>query len=78
MYIDLPSMSGIDVMQQLQKSKVTRNIPVIALSANATARDIENVFKAGFNDYVTKPIDIDILLQSIESFLTIAKAGKSN
>jgi len=67
--INLPGMSGYEVLKKLQKSEVSRDIPVIAISANAMPIDIEKGLAAGFNDYITKPIDVKALLQTVEKVL---------
>jgi PAS domain S-box-containing protein len=65
MDINLPGISGIEVMKILAKDKVTTHIPVIALSANANPRDIEKGLQAGFFRYVTKPIKINELMYTV-------------
>lgn len=67
--INLARMNGFEVLKHLQKRKATRNTPVIAVSANAMPRDIKKGMKAGFADYITKPIDVDILLQAVDKAL---------
>lgn len=67
--INLPGMSGFDVLDKLRQKESTRNIPVIAISANAMPKDIEMGILAGFNDYITKPIVIAELLRSVEKAL---------
>jgi signal transduction histidine kinase/ActR/RegA family two-component response regulator len=69
MDLNLPGMSGIDVLEQLRANPQTAHIPVIALTANAMARDIERGQAAGFNRYLTKPIDIDKFTEAINSTL---------
>jgi CheY-like chemotaxis protein len=58
MDINLPGISGIDALGVLRASSETRSIPVIAVSAGAMAHDIERARDAGFDDYLTKPLDI--------------------
>lgn len=67
MDINLPGMDGFDALKELQKENVTATIPVIALSANAMQRDISRGRKAGFIDYITKPIQFDQLSMAIVS-----------
>lgn len=69
MDLNLPGMSGIEVLRQLRADPLTGNIPVIALTANAMQRDIERGQAAGFNRYLTKPIDIDRFTEAINSTL---------
>lgn len=67
--INLPGMSGFEVLERLQADPSTRDIPVVAVSANAMPQDIERAQVAGFADYVTKPIDIHRLLALLNRLL---------
>jgi len=69
--INLPDMNGFEVLDCLNANKDTSNIPVIAVSANAMKKDIEHGISAGFQDYVTKPIDVTQLTQTITRILNI-------
>ena len=69
MDINLPGISGIEVLKLLRQDPLTMNIPVIALSANAHPRDIEASLTAGFFRYITKPIQVNEFLNTlIEAF----------
>ncbi len=66
--INLPSMSGIDVVRQLRNKKPFKKTKIVALSADVLPQQIELAVKAGFNQYLTKPIsvlDIGELFRSI-------------
>jgi len=67
--INLPGMNGFEVLKHLRERDATRRTPVIAISANAMPKDIEKGMDAGFDDYITKPIDINALLKSVENTL---------
>jgi len=67
--INLPGMTGYDVLKQLKEGKSTQSIPVIAISANAMPKDIEKGIDAGFSSYVTKPIDVTELLVAVDKEL---------
>jgi PAS domain S-box-containing protein len=67
--INLPGMDGYDILKHLQSVEATRHIPIIALSANATARDIEKGKVAGFERYLTKPLNVPRFLEAIDSLL---------
>jgi PAS domain S-box-containing protein len=67
--INLPEMSGYDVLRHLRDTDETREIPVIALSANAMADDLQRGEEAGFNGYLTKPIDVKAFLSVLEQHL---------
>jgi len=64
--INLPGMNGFEVLKHLRARPATQTTPVIAVSANAMPKDIEKGMNAGFDEYVTKPIDVHLLLQAIE------------
>jgi CheY-like chemotaxis protein len=67
--MQLPDMSGEEVLRLLRADAVTREIPVLAVSADATPTRIEGALAAGANDYLTKPIDLSRLLEMIDGFL---------
>lgn len=80
MDLNLPGMSGFEVLRQLNADPETAQIPVIALTANAMPRDIERGVAAGFHRYLTKPIDIEKFTEAINSTLaeapTLAAPGE--
>ncbi|MEK7737180.1 MAG: response regulator, partial [Pseudomonadota bacterium] len=67
--INLPDMDGYAVMQCLRENQETRGIPVVAISANAMPMDLAQGMAAGFAEYLTKPIDVDKLLKTIDRFI---------
>ena len=67
--INLPGINGFEVLKYLRQRDATRDKPVIAVSANAMPKDIDRGIEAGFNDYVTKPIDVKALLQTVDKHL---------
>jgi signal transduction histidine kinase/ActR/RegA family two-component response regulator len=69
MDLNLPGMSGFEVLAQLRRDAATAAVPVIALSANAMQHDIERGLAAGFARYLTKPIDIDKFNEAIDGVL---------
>jgi two-component system cell cycle response regulator DivK len=58
MDIQLPDMDGITALGKLRASPATAEIPVVALTAFAMAADQERLLAAGFDGYLSKPIDI--------------------
>lgn len=76
MDINLPGISGITVMSILSKDNATSHIPIIALSANAGVRDIERGLAVGFLRYLTKPIKVDELMETLDLGLAVAAANK--
>jgi signal transduction histidine kinase len=69
MDINLPGMSGLEAMKQLQQSPETKDIPVIALSAAAMVQDAKRVSSAGFYRYLTKPVQVEELMRVLEELL---------
>jgi two-component system cell cycle response regulator DivK len=67
--INLPDIDGYEITHNLKTDKATAHIPVVAMTANVMKKDRENVFGAGCDGYITKPIDVDELPEQIESFL---------
>ncbi len=69
MDINLPGIDGFEVLKRLSLYEETKNIPVIAISANAMPKDIEKCLKAGFSEYVTKPIQVTKFLHVLSQYL---------
>lgn len=68
--ISLPEMDGTEVLRRIRLDEMLRDLPVIALTANAMSGDREKYIAAGFNDYVAKPIvDEALLLEAIKRHL---------
>jgi signal transduction histidine kinase/DNA-binding response OmpR family regulator/HAMP domain-containing protein len=65
----LPGLDGLQTLAALRADNATRRIPVIALTARAMKGDREEFLAQGFNGYVSKPIDADLLLQTIREVL---------
>ena len=72
MDINLPGMSGNEAHKVLHSDPATAHIPIIALTANAMPRDVENGLAAGFFRYITKPLNIDEFIEAIDSALETA------
>ncbi|MFG6667205.1 GAF domain-containing protein [Halomonas sp. HNIBRBA4712] len=69
--IDLPGMNGFQALQTLRQNPMLDGLRVLALSANATPQDIEKGRAAGFDEYLTKPLDIDKLTKVLEEHLHV-------
>ena len=67
--INLPGMDGYEVLRLLRQRESTKHTPVMAISANAMPKDIVKGNEAGFNEYITKPINVVALLEAIEKML---------
>lgn len=73
--IQLPGIDGYEVLRRLRAAPDTRDIPVIALTANAMPADVARGRAAGFNDYFTKPIDQPLLLAAMARALKAPVLG---
>ena len=65
----LPCIDGWETTRRLKADPVTRAIPVIALSSNASVEDREQSLAAGCDDFDTKPVDLERLLGKIGALL---------
>ena len=77
MDINLPGISGIEALKILRDDKTTAHIPVVALSANAMARDIQKGVDAGFFRYLTKPIKVSEFMDVLNVALKFAEEHRA-
>jgi two-component system, cell cycle response regulator DivK len=70
MDINMPDMDGYTLTSQIKAMEKFTKIPIVAVTANVMRGDREKSLEAGCDGYIQKPIDIDILAQQIERFLT--------
>ncbi|MEK3721055.1 response regulator [Paenibacillus sp. FSL H8-0034] len=73
MDLSLPVLDGWEAIRILKQSPELRDIPVIALTAHAMISDQEKAYAAGCDDFDTKPIDLNRLLEKISAALTKQK-----
>ncbi|WP_424043743.1 response regulator [Methyloceanibacter sp.] len=65
MDMQMPIMDGIEATQAIRSDAAFRDLPIIAMTANAMAADRERCLKAGMNDHIAKPIDPDQLVGAL-------------
>src|SRR5665648_41343 len=73
MDIMMPVMNGIEAIKKIRQDKFLSNIPIIAITAKAKRGDREVFLGAGANDYISKPIDYDILEKLLKVWLDRAQ-----
>jgi two-component system cell cycle response regulator DivK len=66
--IDLPGMDGIEIAKRVKKDEGLRHIPLIALTASAMQGDRERFLGAGCDDYLSKPIQVQQLLEIVARY----------
>ena len=69
----MPEMDGYEVCEKLKKDPITKNIPVIMLTAKDAVRDKVKGLDIGADDYVTKPFNLNELKARVKSVLRRAK-----
>ena len=69
MDIALPGQSGEDLARQIKANLKWVDIPIIALTAAAMSGDKERILKSGCDDYLSKPIDIRVLVERVEAHI---------
>lgn len=65
----MPVLDGFAVLPQIKADNDLRSIPVIIVSAANDSRSIVKGIKQGSDDYLTKPVDADLLLQKVKEYL---------
>lgn len=69
MDLSLPVINGWEATRRIKANAVLRAIPIIALTAHAMSGDEEKARAAGCDDYLSKPIDEDLLYTKLRTFL---------
>ena len=69
MDMSLPIIDGWDATRHIKASQATQKIPIIALTAHAMSGDRQRALDAGCDDFETKPIELEHLLEKIERYL---------
>lgn len=70
MDINLPGMNGLEATRLLKAEKISRDIPIIALTSHAMNGDEKEAINAGCSAYITKPINTRTFLTDIKPYVT--------
>jgi two-component system, cell cycle response regulator DivK len=66
MDVQLPGIDGVEALERLRRDERTASIPVLALTAQAMHGDRERFLQAGFDGYLSKPVDVVELIRTVQ------------
>jgi CheY-like chemotaxis protein len=75
--IMMPGMTGVEVLEELRKTRSAADLPIIMCTAKTESEDVVRTLELGANDYVTKPIDFPVVLARVQSQLRLKKAKRA-
>ena len=68
--VEMPGMSGLEVLGQIRPRHSRTHLPVIMVTARSAGEDVVEAFRLGANDYVTKPVDFPVAVARIATHLS--------
>ena len=74
MDIQLPGMDGVTALTHLRSDAATARVPVVAMTASVMREDRERFDKAGFDGFITKPIDVRAFPQQVRDHIARGRA----
>jgi two-component system cell cycle response regulator DivK len=74
MDINMPGMDGLAATSHLRQLPALRDVPIVAVTANVMREVLEETLAAGCNGYIPKPIDIDMFINEVLSYLNGRRA----
>jgi CheY-like chemotaxis protein len=78
MDVQMPEMDGFEATRRIRviedewkrkNGKTNKRIPIIAMTANVFKEDIERCLKAGMDDHLGKPLDIEVVMEKLRTYL---------
>ena len=72
MDMQMPEMDGLDATRHIRQQPAFKDLPIIAMTANAMKSDVEACLAAGMNDFISKPIDRAVLVKTLRRWLPAA------
>ena len=69
MDIQLPGINGIDALRQLRADPATARVPIVAFTASVTPTDRTQITQAGFDGFLSKPINLKEFLETVKRVL---------
>jgi serine/threonine protein kinase/CheY-like chemotaxis protein len=73
--IEMPGLSGMDVLRRLRQTHGAAELPIIMATARSDSQDMVQALEAGANDYVVKPLDFPVVLARVEAQLRTRRAA---
>ncbi|HBR60589.1 MAG: response regulator [SAR324 cluster bacterium] len=67
MEMDMPKMSGLELLKQIRYDPKLKQIPVLMVTENGMQENIVAAFKAGLNAYVVKPVDVKVFAEKMKN-----------
>jgi CheY-like chemotaxis protein len=74
----MPNLDGFEATRRIKSNPLTSHIPVVAVTAMGRPNDRQRAIEEGANDYISKPFDLDLLVQVLERYLAADKARVSD
>jgi two-component system alkaline phosphatase synthesis response regulator PhoP len=75
--VNLPDINGIEICRILKSDELTKNIPIIMITGRTDLKTKEECYKAGADDFITKPFEITELVNKVNNLLQNKLAQKS-
>ncbi len=76
--VNMPGISGLEVLRYLRRDPYTRNVPVVIISANDAREDIEEARDAGANYYIIKPPTLEAIEEALETVIPAVGPAAGN
>ncbi len=71
----LPGLDGLEATRRIRQKLAGRPLPIIALTANASTKDRDDCLAAGMNDFLTKPVRVELLAATLQKWLPTARGA---
>ncbi|MBI5295412.1 MAG: response regulator [Chloroflexi bacterium] len=77
MDVQMPEMDGCEATRRIRTARTGSRIPIIAMTAHALKGDRDRCLEAGMDDYLTKPIERDVLLQTLDKWIQVPEGVRA-